>query len=124
MFNIRNKPLVLVFELRSPDPVMPLHLLAIQTLRTGVTVITLFAATLGPLLYFETVYFQDVHGYNALQTGLAYLNGVTGDARRTATTDGLRTAVLISAAGVLLTAALALTGRRRTATVATPAPVN
>jgi MFS family permease len=60
-------------ESRAADPLLPLGLLRIRNLRTGVSVITLFAATLGPLLYFETVYFTDVHGYNALQTGLAYL---------------------------------------------------
>ena len=65
-------------EARSADPLLPLGLLRIQNLRNGVTVITLFAATLGPLLYFETVYFQDV----------------------------------LAAAGVLITAAIALTGRR------------
>lgn len=62
-----------MIESRASDPLLPLGLLRIRNLRTGVSVITLFAATLGPLLYFETVYFQDVHGYNALQTGLAYL---------------------------------------------------
>ncbi|GAA2797701.1 MFS transporter [Kribbella solani] len=65
--------LFVLIESRSADPLLPLALLRIRNLRTGVSVITLFAATLGPLLYFETVYFQDVHGYNALQTGLAYL---------------------------------------------------
>ncbi|MEU4608288.1 MFS transporter [Kribbella sp. NPDC023972] len=217
-----------MIELRSPDPLLPLRLLALRNLRTGVVVITMFAATLGPLLYFETVYFQDVHGYSALQTGLAYLvptvaifiganlggrlatrfglqltlavslalagtgtallglivsttasyavlvpallilglgqgsafttmyaaastgvaaeyqgigsgiastgqqignavglavlvaianrgvEGLTGDALRTATTHGLRVAVLLAAAGVILTAGLALSGRRRT----------
>jgi EmrB/QacA subfamily drug resistance transporter len=62
-----------LIEFRSADPLMPLRLLKIRNLRIGVGVITLFAATFGPLLYFETVYFQDIHGYNALQTGLAYL---------------------------------------------------
>ncbi|MBB6564808.1 MFS transporter [Kribbella sandramycini] len=60
-------------EQQSADPLLPLGLPAQRSLRTGVVVITLFAATLGPLLYFETVYFQDIHGYTALQTGLAYL---------------------------------------------------
>ncbi|WP_433162695.1 MFS transporter [Kribbella sp. CA-247076] len=65
--------LFVLIEARSADPLMPLQLLGIRNLRTGFFVITLFAATFGPLLYFETVYFQDIHGYNALQTGLAYL---------------------------------------------------
>jgi len=217
-----------LIERRSPDPLLPLGLLALRNLRTGVTVITLFAATLGPLLYFVTVYFQNVHGYNALETGLAYLvptvaifvganqggrlatrfglhlvlatslaiaavgtgilglllstgasygalvpallilglgqgsafttmyaaastgvaaeyqgigsgmastgqqignavglavlvaianrgtGGLTGESLRTATVHGLRVAVLLSAAGVIATAAIALTGRRRT----------
>ncbi|MFC9689478.1 MFS transporter [Kribbella sp. NPDC056951] len=60
-------------EQRSADPLLPLELLGQRNLRIGVAVIALFAATLGPLLYFETVYFQDIHGYTALQTGLAYL---------------------------------------------------
>jgi EmrB/QacA subfamily drug resistance transporter len=60
-------------ERRSPDPLLPLRLLRVRNLRIGVLVITMFAATLGPLLYFETVYFQDVHRYSALETGLAYL---------------------------------------------------
>ena len=62
-----------IIESRTPDPLLPLGLLRIRNLRIGAVVITLFAATLGPLLYFETVYFTDVHGYNALRTGLAYL---------------------------------------------------
>lgn len=62
-----------VIELRGSDPLMPLRLFANRHLRTGVTVTFLFAATFGPQLYFETVYFQTVHGYTALQTGLAYL---------------------------------------------------
>ena len=217
-----------LIELRSPDPLLPLGLLRVRNLRNGVTVILLFSATLGTLLYFETVYFQDVLGYNALQTGLAYLlpmlaifvgsnlggrlatrfglhltlavslsvsaigvallglvlsshasygvlvpsllilsfgqgsafstmfaaastgvaaeyqgigsgmastgqqlgnavglailvaianrgtAGLTGESLRTATTHGLRLAVLLTAAGVVVTAAIALTGRRRT----------
>ncbi|MFG1815862.1 MFS transporter [Kribbella sp. NPDC049174] len=219
-----------LIEIRSVDPLMPLRLLGMRNLRTGIAVITLFAATFGPLLYFETVYFQEVHGYSALQTGLAYLvptvaifvganlggrlatrfglhltlaislgvgavgtallglglstsasyavlipgllilglgqgssftimyaaastgvaaeyqgigsgmastgqqignavglailvaianrgvDGLTGDALRTATTDGLRVAVLLTAGGIIITAALALTARK------TPAP--
>jgi EmrB/QacA subfamily drug resistance transporter len=62
-----------VIEVRSQDPLMPLELLRVRNLRNGVTVILLFAATLGTLMYFETVYFQNVLGYTALETGLAYL---------------------------------------------------
>jgi MFS family permease len=40
--------------------------------------------------------------------------GLAGESLRTATTHGLRFAVLLTAAGVAATAAIALTGRRRT----------
>ena len=33
----------------------------------------MFAATFGSVLYFLSLYFQDVHGYGALQTGIAFL---------------------------------------------------
>jgi EmrB/QacA subfamily drug resistance transporter len=60
-------------ERTSSDPLMPLRLLRNRNLRTGVGVTVLSGATMGVLLYFLTVYFQGVHSYNALETGLAYL---------------------------------------------------
>ncbi|GAA1920565.1 MFS transporter [Streptantibioticus ferralitis] len=62
-----------VIEKRSSDPLMPLRLFGNRNLSTGVGVTFLYMATFGTLLYFLTVYFQSVHGYSALQTGLAYL---------------------------------------------------
>ncbi|TCO49362.1 MFS transporter [Kribbella antiqua] len=74
MSNILNKPPILaLLAFAQLIIALPLGLLKVRNLRTGVLVITMFAATLGPLLYLETVYFQDVHGYSALETGLAYL---------------------------------------------------
>ncbi|TWD79666.1 EmrB/QacA subfamily drug resistance transporter [Kribbella amoyensis] len=103
-------------ELRSPDPLMPLHLLGDRGLRNGITVILLFAATFGPLLYFETVYFQLVHGYSALETGLAYLVPTVAIliganlGGRLATRFGLhRTLAASLALGALGTALLGLT---------------
>ncbi|HEX4704668.1 MAG TPA: MFS transporter, partial [Pseudonocardiaceae bacterium] len=60
-------------EARSADPLMPLRLLRNRDLSTGMAVASVFMATFGTLLYFLTVYFQIVHGYNALRTGLAYV---------------------------------------------------
>lgn len=60
-------------ERNSSDPLMPLRLFRNRNLSTGVGVTFLYMATMGTLLYFLTVYFQSVHGYNALETGLAYL---------------------------------------------------
>ncbi|WP_016909578.1 MFS transporter, partial [Streptomyces xiaopingdaonensis] len=61
----------LVLENRSADPLMPLRLFRNRNLSTGSGVTFLFMATFGTLLYFLTVYFQDVHEYSALRTGMA-----------------------------------------------------
>ncbi len=47
--------------------------MANRNLATAVAIAFLFWATFGSVLYFLTLYFQDVHGYSALQTGLAFL---------------------------------------------------
>jgi EmrB/QacA subfamily drug resistance transporter len=60
-------------ELRCADPLMPLRLLANRNLSVGTVVTFLYMGTFGALLYFLTVYFQGVHGYDALTTGLAFL---------------------------------------------------
>ena len=62
-----------VVEQNSSDPLMPLWLFRDRNLRTGVGVTFLTGATMGTLLYFLTVYFQVVHDYTALETGLAYV---------------------------------------------------
>ncbi|WP_285608227.1 MFS transporter [Actinokineospora globicatena] len=63
----------LLIEKNSSDPLMPLRLFGNRNLGTGMAVTFLYMATMGTLLYFLTVYFQGVRGYNALETGLAYL---------------------------------------------------
>lgn len=72
-------------------------------------------ATIGTLAYFLTVYFQGVHGYSALQTGLAYvvpmLAVVAGSlvGGRIATGFGMRAAMVGSlVVGGLGTAAVGL----------------
>ncbi|WP_326575297.1 MFS transporter [Streptomyces sp. NBC_00481] len=60
-------------ERRSADPLMPLRLFANRDLSVGTVVTFLYMGTFGALLYFLTVYFQGVHGYDALTTGLAFL---------------------------------------------------
>jgi len=62
-----------VIELRSSDPLLPPRLLRNRNLATAVAIAFLFWATFGSVLYFLTLYFQDVHGYDALQTGIAFL---------------------------------------------------
>lgn len=60
-------------ERRGRDPLLPPALLRDRDLRVGVTVTFLFMATFGAVLYFLTVYFQTVHGYTPMRTGLAFL---------------------------------------------------
>lgn len=62
-----------VIERRGRDPLVPPRLLAKGVLRMAVVVACMFMATFGSLLYFLSIYFQEVRGYDALQTGIAFL---------------------------------------------------
>jgi EmrB/QacA subfamily drug resistance transporter len=110
--------LLLVFagvERRSPDPLVRPRLLANRNLATAAATAFMFTATFGSLLYFLSLYFQDVRGYDALQTGVAFLLPtafvVAGSvlAGRLATARGLRTTLLAAlATGVAGALALSL----------------
>ncbi|MPY49972.1 MFS transporter [Streptomyces acidicola] len=92
----------LVIEKRSSDPLMPLRLFRNRNLSTGAAVTFFYMATFGTLLYFLTVYFQGVHGYSALETGLAFLVPMVAisigaqTAGRLATKYGLRSIMIVS----------------------------
>jgi EmrB/QacA subfamily drug resistance transporter len=98
-------------ERRSRDPLVPPRLLANRNLATAVAIAFLFWATFGSVLYFLTLYFQDVRGYDALETGVGFLLPtavvVAGSALagRIATRFGLRrtlvAALTIGALGAL-----------------------
>ena len=60
-------------EGRSRDPLMPLRLFTNRSLSTAMSIAFVFGATFSTVPYFLTVFFQSIHGYNALQTGLAFL---------------------------------------------------
>jgi EmrB/QacA subfamily drug resistance transporter len=62
-----------VIEQRSSDPLVPPRLFANRNLATAVTIAFMFWATFGSVLYFLTLYLQDVLGYSALETGLGFL---------------------------------------------------
>jgi EmrB/QacA subfamily drug resistance transporter len=62
-----------VIERRGRDPLLPPRLLANRNLATAAGIAFLFWATFGSLLYLLTIYFQDVRGYDALETGVAFL---------------------------------------------------
>ncbi|MFL6123320.1 MFS transporter [Actinophytocola sp.] len=91
-----------VIESRGADPLLPPRLLRGRDLGTGVLVTFLYMGTFGTLLYFLTVYFQVVHGYDALDTGLAFLVPMAAIVAgsqlggRLATARGTRTAMIAS----------------------------
>jgi MFS family permease len=60
-------------ERLSPDPLIPPRLLRNRNLATAAAIAFLFWATFGSVLYFLSVYFQDVVGYDALETGVAFI---------------------------------------------------
>ncbi len=97
-----------IVERRSPDPLMRPSLLRNRNLATAAATAFMFTATFGSLLYFLSLYFQDVLGYGALRTGLAFLLPtafvVAGSvlAGRLATARGVRATLLAAlATGVL-----------------------
>jgi EmrB/QacA subfamily drug resistance transporter len=60
-------------ERRSRDPLVPSELLANRDLGIAIAITFMFTATFGSVLYFLSIYFQDVRGYDALETGLGFL---------------------------------------------------
>ncbi|MEU9378901.1 MFS transporter [Streptomyces sp. NPDC048255] len=60
-------------ERRSSDPLVPPRLLANRSLITSLVIAFMFMATFGSVLYFLSIYFQEVLGYDALQTGAGFL---------------------------------------------------
>ncbi|MFF4779301.1 MFS transporter [Microtetraspora fusca] len=102
-------------EARSADPLMPFRLFRNRSLTVGMLVTFIYMASFGVLPYFLTVLLQSVHGYSALQTGLAFLIPSlaiavgTQSGERLATRIGTRATLLIGfAVGVAGTAVLAL----------------
>ncbi|MGW2217490.1 MFS transporter, partial [Nonomuraea sp. NPDC001684] len=102
-------------EARSADPLMPFRLFRNRSLTVGMLVTFVYMATFGVLPYFLTVLLQSVHGYSALQSGLAFLvpslaiAAGTQGGERLATRIGTRATLLIGfAVGVAGTAVLAL----------------
>ncbi|GAA3765245.1 MFS transporter [Plantactinospora mayteni] len=107
--------LFLLVESRTAHPLMPLHLLHNRSLVTAMGITFMFMATFGSQYYFFTIYLQNVHGFNALQTGLAFLPSALIGMIGTKTSEkllgrlGMRPTLLIGlllgAAGMTLLAA-------------------
>jgi len=62
-----------VIETRSSDPLMPPRLFRNRSLVAGMAMTFMYMATFGTLPYFLTVLLQTVHGFSALDTGLAFV---------------------------------------------------
>ena len=62
-----------LIERRSQDPLIPPRLLANRAINVAIVIAFMFMATFGSLLYFLSIYFQDVRGYDALETGMGFL---------------------------------------------------
>src|SRR6185503_10296169 len=60
-------------ERRHPEPLVALRIFSNLILAGSDATLLLVAAGLVGLLYFLTLYLQQVLGYNALKTGVAYL---------------------------------------------------
>lgn len=60
-------------EHRSGDPLLPPAMLSNKYLRVALISGALFMATFGSVLYFLSIFFQIVMGFDALQTGFAFL---------------------------------------------------
>ena len=97
-------------EQRSGDPLVPTSMPRNRNLLIATAIAFMFMATFGSLLYFLSIYFQDLHGYDALRTGIAFLVPtavvVTGSsvAGRVVTRLGLRrtlTALAIGGTGAV-----------------------
>lgn len=65
--------LFVIIESRSKDPLMPMRLFRNKNLVAGVSITFIYMGTFGALPYFETVLFQNVMNYSALETGLAFI---------------------------------------------------
>jgi len=64
---------LVLIERRGVDPLVPPALLRNRNVVTAVALASMFAATFGSVLYFLSIYLQDVRGYDALRTGMAFL---------------------------------------------------
>jgi MFS family permease len=106
---------LVLIERRAIDPLVPPALLRNRNVTAAVVLASMFAATFGSVLYFLSIYLQNVRGYDALRTGMAFLLPtavvVTGStvAGQLVTRFGLRrTLVAALAVGAVGAAALGL----------------
>ncbi|GLW66907.1 hypothetical protein Arub01_51510 [Actinomadura rubrobrunea] len=104
------------WERRSPDPVLPLRLMAGPVLRIAVPAAVLLGALLYGSVFFLPTYFQHAHGMTATEAGFALIPFVgafvvaSGASGRLASSLG-RHKPFIVAGAVVMTAGIGLLGR-------------
>ncbi|MFG3256996.1 MFS transporter [Streptomyces sp. NPDC048172] len=101
-------------QARGRTPLMPLRLFRNRSLSGAVVVILVFGLTMNAVPYFLTLYYQDVLGFSALETGLAFLGStlsITAGSflserliQRLGTRGTLLTGIAVNAAGAALLA--------------------
>ncbi|MFF0728426.1 MFS transporter [Streptomyces sp. NPDC004134] len=101
-------------QARGRNPLMPLRLFRNRSLSGAVVVILVFGLTMNAVPYFLTLYYQDVLGFSALETGLAFLGStlsITAGSflserliQRTGTRGALLTGIAVNALGAALLA--------------------
>ena len=64
---------LVLIERRAADPLVPPALLRNRNVIAAAALAAMFAATFGSVLYFLSLYLQNVRGYDALRTGMAFL---------------------------------------------------
>ncbi|MEV5571609.1 MFS transporter [Spirillospora sp. NPDC052269] len=67
--------LFVVIEARADEPLMPLRLLTNRSLTAAMVITFVFMGAFGAQYYILTVYLQDLRGFGAMATGLAFLPG-------------------------------------------------
>ncbi len=110
----------LVIETRSKAPLLPLRIFRLRTLAASNTAGLLLGASLFAQFFLLTLYMQEVLGYSALQTGVAYLALTltvvvfAGVAQALATRFGIRwvmtTGLALAAVSIALYARLPVSG--------------
>jgi MFS family permease len=63
----------LLIESRSASPMTPLRIFRLKTLRTANISAVLVFGTFGALLFFASIFMQQVYGYSPLKAGFAYV---------------------------------------------------
>ena len=97
-----------LIELRSPHPLLPMRVLADRN-RSGAYLIMLCVATaLSGLFFFLTLFMQQVLGYSAIRSGIAYLPFAIGVV--TASALGARLVARIGARPLILAGTAAVAG--------------